>query len=246
VKQRLQKFLAAHGLGSRREIERWIQEGRLRVNQSPAELGIKVDSDDIIELDGKRLKLSQGAFKRRVIIYNKPEGEVCTRRDPEGRKTVFDKLPVKNSERWIAVGRLDLNTSGLLIFTNDGELANALMHPSKQVDREYAVRVNGEVTDDMLQRLRDGVLLEDGQARFTDIQEGRIATGKNKWYYVVLMEGKNREVRRLWESQGVRVSRLKRVRYGNVFIPSRLKSGKYEELNESQVAELAQLVDIHH
>jgi len=242
VKQRLQKFLASHGLGSRREIERWIEADRFKINGQDATLGIKVDISDRIELDGKRLKLSQKEFKRQVIIYNKPEGEVSTRRDTEGRKTVFDKLPVKNSERWIAVGRLDMNTSGLLLFTNDGDLANQLMHPSNNVDREYAVRINGKVDDEMIKRLKEGVLLEDGQARFTDIQQGREGTGKNNWFYVVLMEGRNREVRRLWESQGVRVSRLKRVRYGNVFIPSRLKAGKYEELSEEAVEQLVQLV----
>ena len=244
MKQRLQKFLASHGLGSRREIERWIEEGRLKVNSETATLGVKVDISDKIDLDNKRLKLSQKEFKRRVIIYNKPEGEVSTRRDTEGRKTVFDRLPVKNSERWIAVGRLDMNTSGLLMFTNDGELANALMHPSSKIDREYAVRVNGNVTEEMIARLKEGVLLEDGQARFTDIQQGREGSGKNNWFYVVLMEGRNREVRRLWESQGVRVSRLKRVRYGNVFIPSRLKAGRYEELEENAVEQLVELAGV--
>lgn len=244
MKQRLQKFLASHGLGSRREIERWIEEGRFRIDGNPATLGVKVDIDNRIELDGKRLKLSQKVFKRRVIIYNKPEGEISTRRDTEGRKTVFDKLPVKNSERWIAVGRLDMNTSGLLLFTNDGDLANQLMHPSSNIDREYAVRVNGNVDEAMIKRLKEGVLLEDGQARFTDIQPGRESTGKNSWFYVVLMEGRNREVRRLWESQNVRVSRLKRVRYGNVFIPSHLKAGKYDELDDNAVAQLAQLAGL--
>lgn len=244
MKQRLQKFLAVHGYGSRREIERWIVAGRLSVNGEQATLGVKVDTTDRIQLDQKRLQFSKQAFKRRVIIYNKPEGEVCTRSDTEGRKTVFDRLPVKNSERWIAVGRLDMNTSGLLMFTNDGELANGLMHPSRKVDREYAVRINGEVTDEMIQKLKEGVLLEDGMARFTDVQRGKDATGTNQWFYVVLMEGRNREVRRLWEAMGVRVSRLKRVRYGNVFIPSRLKAGKYEELSEKDVANLSTLIDM--
>lgn len=242
MSERLQKFLAARGYGSRREIERWIEAGRISVNNEIASLGIKVTADDDIVLDGKRLKLNSIDQPTRVIIYNKPEGEVSTRSDPEGRKTIFDRLPVKYSERWIAVGRLDINTAGLMLFTNDGELANRLMHPSGKVDREYAVRVKGEVDDDVLTRLRKGVLLEDGMARFTDIKRGRNATGSNSWFYVVLMEGKNREVRRLWESQGMQVSRLKRVRYGNVFIPSHLTSGKYTELESDAVLSLAALV----
>ncbi len=243
MSERLQKLLASQGLGSRREIERWIDAGRLSVNKEVASLGTKATLQDIIELDGKRLRFSKIKQETRVILYNKPEGEVCTRKDPEGRRTVFDKLPVKKQERWITVGRLDLNTSGLLLFTNDGELANNLMHPSSEIDREYIVRVKGDINDAMLQRLRDGVMLEDGIARFTDIQPGRDATGSNQWFYVVLMEGKNREVRRLWESQGVQVSRLKRVRYGNVFMPSDLTVGKYKELDESDVQNLVALVE---
>jgi 23S rRNA pseudouridine2605 synthase len=244
MSERLQKVLAAEGLGSRREIERWIVAGRLTINGEVASLGAKATLGDVIELDGKRLRLSSKAEQTRVIIYNKPEGEVSTRFDPEGRKTVFDRLPAKKGERWIAVGRLDINTSGLLLFTNDGTLANALMHPSNKIDREYAVRVKGVVEDETLQILREGVLLEDGIARFTDIQRGRNATGSNSWFYVVLMEGKNREVRRLWESQELQVSRLKRVRYGNIFIPSSLKAGKYTELSSAEVASLANLAGL--
>ena len=244
MSERLQKVLAAKGLGSRREIERWIVAGRLTINGEVANLGAKANLNDIIELDGKRLRLSSKTEQTRVIIYNKPEGEVSTRVDPEGRKTVFDRLPAKKGERWIAVGRLDINTSGLLLFTNDGTLANALMHPSNQIDREYAVRVKGVVEEETLQILREGVLLEEGIARFTDIQRGRNATGSNSWFYVVLMEGKNREVRRLWESQELQVSRLKRVRYGNVFIPSSLKGGKYTELSPAEVASLASLAGL--
>lgn len=244
MSERLQKFLAAEGLGSRREIERWIEAGRIVVNGEVATLGLRVSNTDQIEVDGRRLRLANKKSQRRVIIYNKPEGEVSTRRDTEGRKTVFDRLPVKRGERWIAVGRLDINTTGLLLFTNDGELANALMHPSSQIDREYAVRVKGDIDDQVLNTLREGVLLDDGIARFTDIQPGRQATGANSWFYVVLMEGKNREVRRLWESQGVQVSRLKRVRYGNVFIPSSLKAGKYTELSQEQVDSLSELAGL--
>ena len=251
MNERLQKVLAAAGYGSRREIERWITAGRVSVNNEVAQLGQRVSLEDVVAIDGKRVRISQ-VSTRRVIIYNKPEGQVSTRSDPEGRPTVFDRLPAsltkgasgKQKERWIAVGRLDLNTSGLLLFTTDGELANALMHPSSQVDREYAVRVKGEVTDDTLQVLREGVLLEDGLAKFTDIQRGRDSTGLNQWFYVVLMEGRNREVRRLWESQDVQVSRLKRVRYGNVFMPSTLKSGMYQELTNDEVNQLAALVGL--
>ncbi len=243
MSERLQKLLAARGFGSRREIERWIEAGRLTVNGQRAKLGDKVSSEDKIALDGKRLKLGQKPSATRVIIYNKPEGEICTRRDPEGRKTVFDRLPVKGAERWLTVGRLDINTTGLLLFTNNGGLANQLMHPSSGIDREYAVRVRGEVTDKHLQALRDGVLLDDGFARFSDIQPAREATGSNAWFYVVMMEGRNREVRRLWESQGLTVSRLKRVRYGNVFMPASLKLGRYQELDAAQVANLVSLAD---
>jgi len=244
MSERLQKVLAAEGLASRREIERWIEAGRVTVNDEVAVLGCKVESSDIVAVDGRRLRLAAKSALRRVIIYNKPEGEVSTRSDPEGRKTVFDRLPVKKGERWIAIGRLDINTSGLLLFTNDGELANALMHPSRQIDREYAVRVKGDIDEDTLRSLREGVLLDDGMARFSYIQPGRQATGANSWYYVVLMEGKNREVRRLWESQEVQVSRLKRVRYGNVFIPSSLKAGKYTELSVAEVDSLAELAGL--
>jgi len=245
MSERLQKVLASEGLCSRREIERWIEAGRIVVNGEVAQLGVKVGAADNVELDGKRLRLGANKTERRVILYNKPEGEVSTRSDTEGRITVFDRLPVKRGERWIAVGRLDMNTSGLLLFTNDGDLANALMHPSNEIDREYAVRVKGDVDEDMMRTLRDGVLLEDGMARFTDIQPGRNATGANSWFYVVLMEGKNREVRRLWESQGVQVSRLKRVRFGNVFIPSSLKAGKYTELNQMQIDSLVDLAGLN-
>lgn len=239
---RLQKVLAAQGMGSRREIEKWIQAGRVSVNGSVATLGDRIVEDDVVAVDGKRVRFSKAPAKTRVIIYNKPEGEVCTRSDPEGRPTVFKRLPVKSNERWIAVGRLDINTTGLLLFTNNGELANKLMHPSSGIDREYACRVKGDIDDTVLQTLRDGVLLEDGMAKFSDIQEGREATGSNRWFYVCLMEGKNREVRRLWESQGMQVSRLKRVRYGNIFMPSHLKVGRYTELDESEVRNLELLL----
>ena len=197
---------------------------------------------DRISVDGR--PLATGAAEEvRCILYHKPTGEICSRDDPEGRPTVFRRLPPLKPGRWISVGRLDFNTSGLLIFTTDGELANGLMHPSSQVEREYMVRVMGDVKPDMLQSMLEGVMLDDGVARFTDIQEGE-GDGINRWYYVVLMEGRNREVRRLWESQGLTVSRLKRVRYGNVFIPSRVKQGQWQEMAEADIKSLYRLVDL--
>jgi len=180
---------------------------------------------------------------RRVIMYNKPEGELCTRKDPEGRRTVFERLPRLKGERWIAIGRLDINTSGLLLFTTDGELANRLMHPSTQVEREYAVRVMGDVKREHIVAMVDGVMLEDGPARFTDVQEFG-GEGINTWFHVVILEGRNREVRRLWESQGLTVSRLKRVRYGNIFLDKRAKAGEWVELSQDEVDDLATLANL--
>lgn len=242
--ERLQKVLARAGLGSRRTVEAWIAEGRVRVDGEPAELGRSVTRDDIVELDGTRYRVvTAGGSAPRVLIYNKPIGEVTSHADPEGRPTVFDKLPKAPGGRWIAIGRLDLNTSGLLLLTTDGELANAMMHPSSEVDREYAVRVRGEVTEAMLERLVSGVALDDGVGYFTDIQPAG-GEGQNHWFHCCLMEGRNREVRRLWESQGVTVSRLKRVRYGPVFLPSRLKAGQYEELSPADVGVLREDVGL--
>jgi len=236
--EKLQKVLARAGIGSRREMERSISCGRVSINGQTAKLGDRVTDEDRIEFDGKRVTAGfQNRQRVRVILYNKPEGQICSRSDPEGRPTVYDNLPRVANSRWISVGRLDFNTSGLLLFTNDGELANKLMHPSAGIDREYLIRIQGDVDNDMLQRLREGVLLEDGMAKFTDIQEGS-KEGANRWFYCVVMEGRNREVRRLWESQGVRVSRLKRVRYGNIFIPSHVRNGQWIELTEKEVAEL--------
>ncbi len=240
--EKLQKVLARTGLGSRREMERWIEQGRVTVNGKPATLGDRVDGRARIAVDGKPLK-APPAEETRCILYHKPTGEVCTRKDPQNRRTVFERLPTLKSGRWISIGRLDYNTSGLLLFTTDGELANALMHPSANIEREYMVRVMGEVDEDMLQRLLDGVMLEDGVARFTDIQDGG-GDGINHWFYVVIMEGRNREVRRLWESQGLTVSRLKRVRYGEVFIPSRVKQGQWVELDPKEVKSLYRMAGL--
>ena len=181
---------------------------------------------------------------RRVLIYNKPEGEICTRDDPEGRPTVFDRLPRPKEGRWINIGRLDINTTGLLLFTTDGELANRLMHPSYEMDREYAVRVRGEVTEEMIEQLKAGVMLEDGPAKFTDIKEAPGGEGFNRWFHCVVMEGRNREVRRLWESQGVVVSRLKRVRFGPVFMTSDLPMGRWREMGQRELDILSEEVGL--
>ncbi len=217
MSDKLQKVLANAGVGSRREMEKWIEAGRISVNGKLATLGDRVESADKIRVDGNALSTSNDAPVCRVLMYNKPEGELCSRKDPEGRATVFDRLPSIKNGRWIAVGRLDINTSGLLLFTNDGELANRLMHPKHEVEREYSVRVFGEVENIMLKRLTDGVKLEDGEAKFTHIvKKPGDEESQNTWYNVSLSEGRNREVRRLWESQGLQVSRLMRVRYGTL------------------------------
>ena len=234
--EKVQKVLARAGLGSRREIERWIEAGRVAVNGKAACLGDRVDDHDRLAVDGRAVHLAP-AQEARCILYHKPPGEVCSRSDPEGRRTVFGRLPNLKSGRWISIGRLDFNTSGLLLFTTDGDLANGLMHPSSNIEREYMVRVMGNVQEDMLRRMLEGVMLDDGMARFADIQDGG-GDGINRWYYVVLMEGRNREVRRLWESQGLTVSRLKRVRYGEVFIPSKVKQGQWVEMDRTDVKSL--------
>lgn len=243
MKERIQKLLAQAGFGSRRELEAKIEQGLISVNGKVAKLGDQASETDEIVMDGRKLKLEDVGKTVRVLAYNKPVGEVTTRTDPDKRPTVFQHLPRTRGERWINVGRLDINTSGLLLFTTDGELANAMMHPSGGVDREYAVRVRGEVDEEMIERLKEGVMLEDGIAKFTDVQyfDG---DGQNKWYHVVLMEGKNREVRRLWESQGVTVSRLKRVRYGCIFLPSRITVGTWVELTQKEVNDLYDLVQL--
>lgn len=236
--ERLQKVLANAGFGSRREIERQIEAGEVSVNGRTARLGDRVTPEDTIYIG--RTKVGAWRLKKQetqVIVYNKPEGELVTRDDPAGRPTVFSRLPKLLGSRWIAVGRLDLNTSGLMIFTTDGELANKLMHPSQQIEREYAVRVNGEVSKEKLQQLVNGVELEDGFARFEDIVESG-GEGRNRWFHVVIMEGRNREVRRLWESVDLKVNRLKRVRFGPLFLDSSLAVGRHRPLTEQELKEL--------
>ncbi len=240
MSEKLQKVLARAGLGSRRTMEQWIQAGRVRVNGEVARLGRRVTPEDTIRVDGRLLTAEQTAPRRiRVLAYHKPVGEICTRHDPQGRPTLFEHLPRLRNGRWITIGRLDLNTSGLLLLTNDGELANRLMHPSTGMEREYAVRVLGEVDKETLERLRSGVELEDGPARFERLRDAG-GSGANHWYHVVLREGRNREVRRLWESQGVTVSRLIRIRYGSVTLRRGLPQGRWEELDEGQVNQLLQ------
>lgn len=242
--ERLQKLLARMGTGSRREIEQWIAEGRIKINGVVATLGQRVMGHETLTLDNRTIKLPSIDTVRRVLIYNKPEGEVCTRQDPEGRQTVFDRLPKLKIGRWINIGRLDINTSGLLLFTTDGELANRLMHPSSQMDREYAVRVRGEVTEEMLENLKKGIMLEDGLAKFSDIKAAPEGDGLNRWYHCVVMEGRNREVRRLWESQGLVVSRLKRVRFGPVFLTASLSVGRWREMDQREINILSEEVGL--
>jgi len=237
--ERLQKILARAGYGSRRQIEDWIRAGRIRVNGSPAELGLSVGAEDSIEIDGRPVAVAVALSQPipLTILYHKPAGELTTRADPEGRPTVFDRLPPLKTARWIAVGRLDLNTDGLLLFTTDGELANRLMHPSSEIEREYAVRVLGAVSPEVLERLIDGVELEDGRAAFTTLRDAG-GSGANHWYHVTLKEGRNREVRRLWESQGVTVSRLMRVRFGPIGLPRELRPGRHRALTRPEIVAL--------
>ena len=241
MNERLQKFLAQAGIGSRRQIEEWIRAGRITINGTVAQLGDQASELDTIRLDGRLVRTR--AVRRRVLAYNKPLGELTSRDDPEGRPTVFDRLPRLASGRWISVGRLDLNTQGLLLVTTDGELANRLMHPTWEIEREYAVRVLGEVSPSMLERLKAGVALDDGLAIFNTIVDAG-GSGVNHWYHVTLKEGRNREVRRLWESQGVTVSRLIRVRYGPISLRRGLRPGRWDELNEIQIADLLKAVDM--
>jgi 23S rRNA pseudouridine2605 synthase len=242
TEERLQKVLANAGLGSRRLLEQRIEAGEVRVNGSIAELGSSVRAADRIELDGKLfVTINDNVEHAQVLVFNKPEGVVTTRDDPEGRPTVFEQLPHLKGARWIAVGRLDINTTGLLLLTTDGALAHALMHPSTEVDREYICRVHGEVTDEALERLRSGVELEDGPAKFEELAV--ISRGdSHSWFRVVVREGRNREVRRMWESQGLLVSRLKRIRYGNVELPRGLSKGHSQTLDADLVKALRQLV----
>jgi len=243
VTEKLQKVLARAGVGSRRQMEQWIEEGRVVVNSETAHLGMRVDDNATIIVDGKRIDLSVSDTLK-VIAYHKPVGEICTRHDNVGRPTVFDHLPKLQHGRWVSVGRLDINTSGLLLLTTDGELANKLMHPSQEIEREYACRVHGNVTEDALKQLREGIVLDGKKARFHKIDHGHGSgrgKGSNQWYNVVLREGRYREVRRLWEAVGCQVSRLVRIRYGIVKLPAELQPGNWKTLSSSVVKRLTAL-----
>lgn len=244
MKERIQKILANEGIVSRRQAENLIREGRIKVNGQEAILGMSISRRDLIEIDGKAIEISEGTNPLRVLMYNKKVGEISSTKDPEGRPSVFLALPKISKGKWISVGRLDINTSGLMLFTNNGELANKLMHPSSKIEREYVARIRGQVEPDHIRRLLEGVNLEDGKASFSDIQPGR--KGKsNQWFAMVIMEGRTREVRRMWESQGFAVSRLKRVRIGGLFLPANLKQGNYKELAEKEIKSIGpQLISL--
>jgi 23S rRNA pseudouridine2605 synthase len=241
--EKIQKVLARAGYGSRREIEAWIEAGRIKVNQQLAKLGDRIGPDDRVSLDGKPLTRLHQASRRRVIAYHKPIGEVCTRQDPQGRPTIFEHLPRIQNSRWIAVGRLDINTCGLILLTTDGELANRLMHPSSEIEREYAVRVLGKTTPEIFAQLQQGVMLDDGMAHFDRILDSG-GEGSNHWFHVTLKEGRNREVRRLWEAVGLKVNRLLRIRYANIELGRKLRPGKWRDLETGEMQLLLQHVGL--
>ncbi|MFC3194743.1 pseudouridine synthase [Marinicella sediminis] len=236
--ERIQKTLARCGLGSRRQIEQAIKLGQISINRKPVVLGQKLQAGDKVVWKNRVWVVETESVRPRVLMYHKPTGEVTTRKDEKGRSTVFDRLPKIKGQKWLNIGRLDINTTGLLLFTNDGDFANHMMHPSANIDREYACRVFGEITEENIRNLLSGVKLEDGVARFSDIQPAGDEDNEksaNSWFHVAIMEGKNREVRRLWESQNVQVNRLKRVRYGGVFLPKNLRQGECRELNAKEL-----------
>ena len=246
--EKLQKFLANRGYGSRRQIEQWISDGRVRLNNSVAKIGDRVSINDSIFLDNKKVR-SRELVETHIIVYNKPEGLVSTTKDTKGRPLVFDNLPPLKRGKWISVGRLDINTSGLMLFTTNGELANRLMHPKYSIDRKYLVRVYGKVEKKNIEALKKGILIGDEYSRFKSIEfKNEVLKDQvrlNNWFQVTLGSGKNREVRSLWESQGFEVSRLKRISYGTVILPSFVRPGNYSYLSEKEVAQLANLVNLN-
>ncbi len=243
--ERIQKVLAHHGAGSRRQIDKLLQEGRIKVNGKVAKPGDQLKGGEKVSIDDKLVRLPRHIIKPKLLMYHKPVGLVSTRSDPQGRPTVYSQLPKLQQGRWIGVGRLDINTSGLLLFTTDGELANRLMHPSFEIEREYAVRVRGEVTDEKVANLTAGIELADGMAKFDLITDGG-GQGTNHWYHVTLKEGKNREVRRLWEAVDVEVSRLVRVRYFNFTLPKWLKPGKTRFFDDDVVVRLFESLELEY
>ena len=246
--EKLQKFLANRGYGSRRQVEQWISDGRVRLNNSVAKIGDRVSINDSIFLDNKKVR-SRELVETHIIVYNKPEGLVSTTKDTRGRPLVFDNLPPLKRGKWISVGRLDINTSGLMLFTTNGELANRLMHPKYSIDRKYLVRVYGKVEKKNIEALKKGILIGDEYSRFRNIEyKNEVLKDQvrlNNWFQVTLGSGKNREVRSLWESQGFEVSRLKRISYGPVILPSFVRPGNYSYLSEKEVAQLANLVNLN-
>jgi len=244
MSEKLQKVLARVGLGSRRYMEEVIAAGRVSINGSVAQVGERIEPGDELRIDGRKVQFQiEDEIRRRVLIYYKPEGEICSRNDPESRPTVFEQLPAIPGDRWVMVGRLDINSTGLLLFTNDGELANRLMHPSNEIEREYAVRVMGEVTPQLKKNMTEGVVLDDGPAKFESFSEIG-GEGINRWYQVVVKEGRNREVRRIFESQGLKVSRLLRTRYGTVILPRELRTGRWIELDKGDIDNLTKSVEL--
>ena len=241
--ERLQKILAASGVGSRRQMEEWISNGWVQVNGKTAQLGDKVSPDDQVTVKGNAIKLKWADRLPRIILYYKQEGEIVSRDDPQGRVSIFDRLPQAASSRWVAIGRLDINTSGLLILTTSGELVQRFAHPKFEVQREYAVRVLGEVSREQMQQLTQGIMLDDGLAQVERINE-QGGEGANKWYNVVIKEGRNREVRRIFEHIGLTVSRLVRVGFGPIGLPNRLKRGQFYELNPAEVAAILKWADM--
>ncbi len=244
MSEKLQKVLARVGLGSRRYMEEVIAAGRVSINGRVAQVGERIEPGDELRIDGRKVQFQiEDEIRRRVLIYYKPEGEICSRNDPESRPTVFEQLPAIANDRWVMVGRLDINSTGLLLFTNDGELANRLMHPSNEIEREYAVRVMGEVTPQIKNNMLKGVVLDDGPAKFESFSEIG-GDGINRWYQVVVKEGRNREVRRIFESQGLKVSRLLRTRYGTVILPRELRTGRWMELDKADIDNLTKSVEL--